>query len=46
MSVARAALYGEPTIAPREAPSAEVVAVAKRNLKPGETLGSIGSADY
>ena len=23
-----------------------MVAVAKRNLKPGETLGSIGSADY
>ena len=46
MSVARAALYGEPTIAPQETPSAEVVAVAKRDLKPGETLGSIGSADY
>ena len=46
MSVARAALYGEPTIAPLEAPSAEVVAVAKRDLEPGETLGSIGSADY
>jgi predicted homoserine dehydrogenase-like protein len=46
MSVARAALYGEPTIAPRETPSAEVVAVAKRDLEPGETLGSIGSADY
>jgi predicted homoserine dehydrogenase-like protein len=46
MSVARAALYGEPTIAPRGTPSAEVVAVAKRDLKPGEPLGSIGSADY
>lgn len=46
ISVARAALYGEPTIAPREELSAEVVAVAKRDLEPGEKLGGIGSADY
>jgi predicted homoserine dehydrogenase-like protein len=46
ISVARAVLYGEPTIASRDNPSAEVVAVAKRDLEPGETLGSIGSADY
>ena len=46
ISVARAVLYGEPTIAPREKLSAEVVAVAKRDLEPGEKLGGIGSADY
>ena len=46
ISVARAVLYGEPTIASCDNPSAEVVAVAKRDLEPGETLGGIGSADY
>ena len=46
ISVARAALYGEPTIAPRQKLSAEVVAVAKRDLELGEKLGGIGSADY
>lgn len=46
ISVARAVLYGEPTIASRDNPSAEVVAVAKRDLEPDETLGGIGSADY
>jgi predicted homoserine dehydrogenase-like protein len=46
LSVARAALYGEPTIAPSGTPTAEVVAVAKRDLAPGEELGGIGSADY
>ena len=45
-SVARAAIYGEPTIVSRPAPSAEVVAVAKRDLAAGEKLGGIGSADY
>jgi predicted homoserine dehydrogenase-like protein len=46
ISVARAAIYGEPTIACSPSPTSEVVAVAKRNLKAGEKLGSIGSADY
>lgn len=46
ISVARAAIYGEPTIVPSEAPAAEVVAVAKRDLETGEELGGIGSADY
>ena len=46
ISVVRAVLYGEPTIASREELSAEVVAVAKRDLEPGEELGGIGSADY
>lgn len=44
ISVARAAIYGEPTIACSPSPTSEVV--AKRNLKAGEKLGSIGSADY
>ncbi len=46
ISVARAAVYGEPTIVSRRVPSAEVVAVAKRDLAAGEKLGGIGSADY
>ena len=46
ISVARAVLYGEPTIAPKERLAAEVVAVAKRDLDAGEKLGGIGSADY
>ena len=46
MSVARAAIYGEATIAPGRTPIAEVVAVAKRDLAAGEKLGGIGSADY
>jgi predicted homoserine dehydrogenase-like protein len=46
ISVARAAIYGEPTIVSRERPATEVVAVAKRDLGAGEKLGGIGSADY
>ena len=46
ISVVRAAVYGEPTIVPLPAPTAEVVAVAKRDLKAGEKLAGIGSADY
>ena len=46
MSVARAAIYGEPTIVCRRVPTAEVVTVAKRDLEPGDKLGGIGSADY
>jgi predicted homoserine dehydrogenase-like protein len=46
ISVARAALYGEPTIASRSVPAAEVVAVAKRDLAASEKLGAIGSVDY
>lgn len=46
LSVARAAIYGEATITPREALTAEVVAVAKRDLAAGEKLGGIGGADY
>jgi predicted homoserine dehydrogenase-like protein len=46
ISVARAAIYGEPTIISQDRPVAEVVAVAKRDLAAGEKLGGIGSADY
>jgi predicted homoserine dehydrogenase-like protein len=46
ISVARAAIYGEPTIVSWDRPVAEVVAVAKRDLAAGEKLGGIGSADY
>ncbi len=46
ISVARAAIYGEATVAAERGIRAEVVAVAKRDLKAGEQLGGIGSADY
>jgi predicted homoserine dehydrogenase-like protein len=46
ISVARAAIYGEATITPSRKPTAEVVAVAKRDLSAGEKFAGIGSADY
>ncbi len=46
LSVARAAMYGEPTIISQERLMAEVVTVAKRDIAAGEKLGGIGSADY
>ena len=46
MSVARAAIYHEATIVPRPAPVAETIAVAKRDLEPGETLDAIGGYHY
>lgn len=42
ISVARAFLYREPTIAPAGAPVAETVAVAKRDLAPGDELDGLG----
>ncbi len=41
-SVARAAIFGDATIAPLGAPCVEVVATAKIDLKAGETLDGIG----
>ena len=41
-SVARAALLGDAAVAPIGAPVTEVVALAKRGLKEGETLDGIG----
>jgi predicted homoserine dehydrogenase-like protein len=46
LSVARAFINNEAGIVSRERPSAEVVAVAKRDLDAGEKLGGIGGADY
>lgn len=46
ISVARAVIYGEATITSLPNPTAEVVAVAKRDLRPGEKLGPIGASDY
>ncbi len=46
ISVARAAIFGEPTITALGDPVAEVVAVAKRDLDAGDILGGIGAADY
>ena len=42
ITIARAALYGLPTGAPRNVPSADVVTVAKRDLKAGERLDGGG----
>jgi len=44
ISIAEAVIYGERTLAPRQMNS-EVVAVAKRDLKAGETIGEIGGFD-
>jgi predicted homoserine dehydrogenase-like protein len=41
-TIARAALFGDATIAPKGAPTVEVVATAKRALKAGETIDEIG----
>jgi predicted homoserine dehydrogenase-like protein len=46
LSAARAVLYRKPDIEPLDEPVAEAVAVAKRNLKPGDVLGRIGEYDY
>lgn len=45
LSVAEAVIYGESTIVPKQMIS-ELVPIAKRNLKAGEVVGGIGSADY
>ena len=44
-TVARAVLFGDAAIAPTGAPSVEVVTVAKRDLKAGETLDGLGGYD-
>ena len=41
-SIARAALFGDATIAPQGALQVEVVATAKRDLHPGDKLDGIG----
>ncbi|MGQ9629700.1 MAG: NAD(P)H-dependent oxidoreductase [bacterium] len=42
LSVARAVIYGEPTLVPRDDPVAEVLTVAKRPLRSGERIDGMG----
>lgn len=42
LTAARAALFGDAAVAPLGAPVCEVVATAKRDLKPGEALDGMG----
>jgi predicted homoserine dehydrogenase-like protein len=44
-SLVRAVRHGEPTVAPRGAPTAETIAFAKRDLQPGQMLDGIGGFD-
>jgi predicted homoserine dehydrogenase-like protein len=46
LSCARAVLYGSADMQPLDRPVAEVCAVAKRDLKPGEKLDAIGEYTY
>jgi len=46
LSVGRAVIYKEPSIAPGEKPVAEAVAFAKRDIVPGEVLDPIGGYCY
>jgi predicted homoserine dehydrogenase-like protein len=46
LSAARAVLYGTADMIPLDRPVAEAIAVAKRDLKVGETLGKIGETEY
>ena len=41
-SVARAVLFNDPVLTPKAGPMVGVVAVAKKDLRPGETIGSLG----
>jgi predicted homoserine dehydrogenase-like protein len=45
LSIAEAVIYGEATLAPRKLVS-EVVAIAKRDLKAGQTVDDIGGYDF
>jgi predicted homoserine dehydrogenase-like protein len=46
LTCARAVLYGKADMVPLARPVAEVCAVAKRDLKPGDTLDQIGEYCY
>lgn len=46
LSAARAVMYGTADMVPLDHPVAEAVAVAKRDLNPGDILGMIGETDY
>jgi len=45
ISVAEAVIYGESTIVPKRMVS-EVVSIAKRHLKAGETIGDVGGPEF
>ncbi|RCL03979.1 MAG: putative homoserine dehydrogenase [Candidatus Tokpelaia sp. JSC189] len=46
LTCARVMLYGKPDMVPLEKPVAEVCAIAKKNLRPGDTLDFIGLYTY
>ncbi|RKY02167.1 MAG: NAD(P)-dependent oxidoreductase [Spirochaetes bacterium] len=46
LSFARAYLYKKPTLVPVNKPSAEVLTVAKKDLKPGDTLDTFGGYTF
>lgn len=46
LTCARVALYGKPDMVPLARPVAEVCAVAKKDLSPGDTLDAIGEYCY
>ncbi|MCO5063372.1 MAG: NAD(P)H-dependent oxidoreductase [Rhizobiaceae bacterium] len=46
LTAARIMLYGRPDMVPLARPVAEVCAVAKRDLKPGDSLDAIGETCY
>lgn len=46
LTCARVALYGKPDMVPLAKPVAEVCAVAKKDLNPGDTLDAIGEYSY
>lgn len=46
LSCARAVLYGTADMQPLDTPTAEVCAVAKKDLKPGDKLDAIGEFTY
>ncbi|MBL8579186.1 MAG: homoserine dehydrogenase [Mesorhizobium sp.] len=46
LTCARVVLYGRPDMVPLPKPVAEVCAVAKKDLKPGDTLDAIGQYCY
>lgn len=46
LSCARAVLYGTADMQPLDRPSAEVCAVAKKDLQPGDRLDAIGECTY
>jgi predicted homoserine dehydrogenase-like protein len=46
LSCARAVLYGTADMKPLDYPTAEVCALAKKDLKPGDTLDAIGEYSY